>query len=121
MTWVDMVREFHAKHGQPIADKPGLIGLNRSILRADLIVEEADETAWGMTNRNLVEIADGLADTIYVCIGAALEYGIDLDAVFKAVHESNMTKTPGNLRSDGKVTKGPDFVAPRIAEALGLK
>ena len=48
---------------------------------------------------------------------AAEEFGIDLDAVVKAIHKSNMTKLgedgkPIFRESDRKVLKGPDYVTP---------
>ncbi len=130
MTWVDMVREFHVKYGAPVAERPGLIEYERARLRAELIDEESSETHLAIMRRDidpsrlptkavlLADIADGLADTIFVCIGAALEYGIDIDRVFAEVHRSNMTKTVGHARADGKIMKGPDFEPPRIREII---
>lgn len=126
--WVQMVREFHEKYGAPVAERPGLLPVRRSDMRAGLIDEEASETRGAIydseaavgneVTASLAEIADGLADLVYVCIGAALEYGIDLDRVFREVHRSNMTKTVGHARADGKIMKGPDFEPPRIREII---
>ncbi len=72
-----------------------------------------------MHDRNLIGTADGIADLIYVLCGTALAFGILLNKVFAEVHRSNMTKTiEVSKRSDGKVTKGPDFSPPKIAEIL---
>lgn len=113
-----MVRDFHAKFGQPIVDKPTIPDTLRENLRAMLMSEEMYETRQAMIDDDLVEIADGLADLIYVALGTAIEYGIDLEPVFKEVHRSNMEKLPGLQRADGKITKGPDFQPPRIKEIL---
>lgn len=128
MTWVEMVRAFHEKHGQPVETTPRLIGAQRTALRIGLIAEEAAETTeameqgacYGHENRaaHLAEIADGLGDTIFVCIGTALEYGIDIDRVMREIARSNMTKIKGVERDDGKILKGPDFEPPRIREII---
>lgn len=101
MTWVDMVKAFHVKYGAPVAERPGLLDVARTRLRDNLIDEEVSETFEAMHESLLVadstlalaQVADGLTDTIYVLIGTALEYGIDIDRVFAEVHRSNMTKT----------------------------
>lgn len=40
----------------------------------------------------LAELADSIADAIYVLLGTAFEYGIPIAAVWKAVQEANMSK-----------------------------
>ena len=113
-----MVREFHAKFDQPIVDKPKIAGTFRMNLRGRLITEEISETFGALATDNLIEIADGIADSIYVLLGTAIEYGIDLDPVFKEVHRSNMEKTPGKERADGKILKPEGWIPPRIKEIL---
>lgn len=132
-----MVQEFMEKFGQPVNFKPQFC---RPELRARLILEEAVETVVGMLGSyaaldavamamrtigkkpaaqpDMVETADGLCDLIYVALGAAVEFGIDLAPLWEEVHRSNMTKTPGVAREDGKILKGYGFEPPRIAELL---
>jgi predicted HAD superfamily Cof-like phosphohydrolase len=78
-----------------------------------------------MDNEDLENYAKELADLVYVVYGAAIEHGIDLDAVFKEVHESNMSKAypdgSVHFREDGKVLKGPHYKAPDIAALLNSK
>lgn len=109
------VRDFHAKFGQPIGERPAF---SRPELRARLIAEEAAETVTALLNGDMVEVADGLCDLIYVALGCAVEMGIDLVALFEEIHRSNMTKTRGIERADGKIQKGPTFEPPRVAELL---
>lgn len=120
-----MVKEFHEAFGLPIAETPGLPSDDRIRLRRDLISEEYWEYDRAVDKGDLVNLAQELADIIYVVVGAALEYGIDLEAVFAAVHKSNMSKldSDGNVirRDDGKVLKGPLYKAPDIEASLGLK
>jgi len=46
-----------------------------------------------MLKGDLVGVADGLADVLYVVIGTAVAYGIDIQEVFDEVHRSNLSKT----------------------------
>lgn len=118
----DMVREFHMVFGAPnlLGETPRVTG--RRQLRYDLISEETEELRMALNDLDVVETADALADIVYVAYGAALEFGIDLDAVLAEVHSSNMRKTwdDGKVhrREDGKVLKPPYWEPPNIAEVL---
>lgn len=115
--WQRKVADFHEKFGAPNnIGKP--IEIQRGQLRADLIEEEAAETVAALTTGDVAGAIDGIVDTIYVCLGAALEMGVDLEPYFAEVHDSNMRKTPGHSRADGKILKGPGWVGPRIAEMV---
>lgn len=118
-----MVRDWHLKYGQPVRTTPSAepVTLDERDLRWNLLQEEVDELLLAMKNGDVVEVADALADILYVTHGTALHYGIDLDAVFEEVHRSNMTKTydPSRAKYAGKViVKGDDFEPPRIADVL---
>lgn len=119
----DMVREFHTVFGAPnLLGEPPRVVLERKDLRFDLITEEVDELYDALLMLDIVETADALADIVYVAYGAALEFGIDLDAVLEEVHRSNMLKTwddgKVHYREDGKVLKPPYWEPPNIAEVL---
>jgi predicted HAD superfamily Cof-like phosphohydrolase len=58
-----------------------------------LIQNKSDELIASMIAGDLVGIADGLADVLYVVIGTAVAYGIDIQEVFDEVHRSNLSKT----------------------------
>lgn len=118
------VRAFHEQFGVPVLESPWLPGIDRSELRQELIAEEAAETAFAIETGNLAEIADGLADLIYVCLGTALEFGIPLHEIFNEVHRSNMRKVGGATREDGKILKPDGWEPPdieRILESSGKK
>jgi predicted HAD superfamily Cof-like phosphohydrolase len=91
-------------------------------LRVRLLVEEVDEYAAASRSKDLVGIADALADIVYVAYGAALTYGIDLDVVLSEVHRANMSKLDADgrpsYRSDGKVVKSPRYSPPDVKGVL---
>lgn len=108
------VREFHVAFDLPINDTTRT--LNK--LRADLIREEAAETAEAVESGGLEHIAKELADLAYVVYGAALTLGINLDEAIVRVHASNMSKLVDGkpvMRDDGKVLKGPNYLPPNMS------
>ena len=118
-----LVREFQVAVGG-VTNKIPTINLSAQLqeLRLGLIKEETQELAQAIERQNLIAIADALGDIAYVTFGAALTYGIDLDAVLAEIHRSNMTKLNRDgkpiLREDGKVLKGPDYSPPDLASVL---
>jgi predicted HAD superfamily Cof-like phosphohydrolase len=91
-------------------------------LRISLLEEEVAELVAAVKARDLIGIADALADITYVVYGTALTYGIDLDSVLGEVHRSNMSKLghDGNpiIRADGKVLKSERYSPPNVAAVL---
>ena len=61
-----------------------------------LIQNKSDELVASMLKGDLVGVADGLVDVLYVVIGTAVAYGIDIQEVFDEVHRSNLSKTTWN-------------------------
>lgn len=132
-----MVAEFHKAFGAPnnLGQTPDA-EIERKELRFALIQEEffefqgaigdgyLSEPYDGYQPADTVEVADALADLVYVAFGAALEFGIDLNAVLAEVHRSNLSKLGADgkpiYREDGKVLKGPDYTRPDIPAVLGL-
>jgi predicted HAD superfamily Cof-like phosphohydrolase len=110
---IEQLREWHSKFKVPTLDKPQHPGKERADLRVKLINEEAKEFSDACDAGDIVGMADGLADLLYVTYGAALECGIPIDAVFDEVHRSNMSKvwSDGSIRyrEDGKVMKPPTY------------
>jgi predicted HAD superfamily Cof-like phosphohydrolase len=117
------VAEFHAVFGLPVRRLPAA-GIDPALarLRISLLEEETGEFRAAAENRDLIEIADALADVVWVAYGTALTYGIDLDSVLREVHRSNMSKLDADgrplLRDDGKVLKSERFFPPDIRAVL---
>lgn len=117
------VREFREACGLPIATKVGFPSRECVELQQRLLREEYLEWIAASSERDMVEVADALADMIYIIVGTALEFGIPLDRVWDEVQRSNMAKVDPETgrvarRDDGKILKPKNWEGPRISEAL---
>lgn len=67
---------------------------------------------------NLVQVADGLVDSVYVLIFAAGQLGLPWDDLWREVQRSNMSKVwpDGTVHKNeyGKVMKPPGFKPPDL-------
>lgn len=118
-----LVAEFHAAFDLPRADAPALLPDDQAAFRQRLLDEETAEVAKAVANGDVVNLAQELADVVYVAYGTALAYGVDLDAVLAEVHRANMAKLgPDGLPVvvNGKVVKPAGWQKPNIARALGV-
>lgn len=111
------------KHGAPytIQGAPNIPnGEEEKALRCKLLREETEETCVAIERDDIVEVADGLADLMYIVLGTALYFGIDIEPIFQAVHATNMDKFHGDahLREDGKWIKPTLWQPPKIKELL---
>lgn len=118
----EQVRDFHKRFGCTINEVPTIPALTDAILRTDLIQEELDEFAKAYLQGNLTEVADALGDILYVVLGSAVTFGIDLEPIFEEIHKSNLSKVweDGEVhrREDGKILKPPTFKKPDIKPLL---
>ena len=96
------VEEFHRATGSTIGDYPAIRDAD---LRVALIQEEVDELVEAIESGDIVSAAKEIADILYVVHGTSVSFGLDMEPVFNAVHENNMTKVGGGIREDGKVLK----------------
>jgi predicted HAD superfamily Cof-like phosphohydrolase len=96
---LNQVAEFHSTFNHPIEPKPIIPAENRCKLRVALIAEELKELEQAIADKNIVEVADALADIQYVLSGAILEFGLGekFKALFDEVQRSNMSKTCANM------------------------
>lgn len=143
------IKQFMLASNQECPEKPTLATPEIRTLRAKLILEEAIEqcVALGFSpfmsgegfkslvdhdtvitliaNRdaNLIEIADGIADQVYVSVGTAIALGIDMQPIWDLVQRANMDKFgPGSWkRDDGKQMKPPGWVSPNEAIAKEIE
>lgn len=107
------VAEFQKAFGHPVGDKPKMIKTERHEIRTDWLQEEVDELWHAET---LVDVADALGDVIYIALGTAIEYGIDLEPVLNIIHEANMSKLGPDgkpiYKADNKIAKPEGWQPP---------
>lgn len=113
----EKVALFHDRYGYENPGKPELGEVQLVFNREELMSEELDEYFEAGKARDLVKLADAIADLAYTVIGTAVAHGIDLQPIFDEVHRSNMTKEPAK-DNPLKPVKGPAFEQPRIAALL---
>ncbi len=115
-------------------------------LALSLIVEEVNELLEASKNEDVIKIADGIGDLIWVTHQLACIYGIDVAKVIQEIYKSNMSKVcysekesieredcnymkvnvdgkDGFIllrKSDGKVQKPSTFIEPDLKTVLGL-
>ena len=118
MSNFNKVKTFMETFGQEVKTKPSFSSDKINSLRYDLIKEDLEELKEAMKNKDLLEVADALADILYVTYGAGHAFGIDLDKCFEEVQNSNMSKLDENgkpiYNEDGKVMKGPKYFKPDL-------
>lgn len=95
----------------------------QSRLYMKLVVEEFGELTSAWVDYDTVELADAIADTIWVLQGLALSVGIPQQAVWDEVARSNLAKidsATGKVlkRADGKVQKPEGWTEPNIAAII---
>lgn len=86
-----------------------------------LVQEEFDETLDAYVKGDTIELADGIADMVWVLMGLASSAGIPFDAVWDEVKASNMSKVvDGKIlkREDGKVMKPESYFKPDLNAVL---
>lgn len=68
------------------------------------------------------ECLDAMGDEIWVLIGTALSFGLDIDEAIRRIHVSNMSKLGRDgkpiYREDGKILKGPDYRPPALNDLV---
>jgi len=117
---------FHEVFGLPRQSLPDArLDSDLARLRFDLLAEEVGELADAIREQDVVAVADALGDVVYAAYGAAITYGIDLDAVLLEVHRANMSKLDADGRPvfdrNGKVAKSPEYCPPDVAGVLAVQ
>jgi predicted HAD superfamily Cof-like phosphohydrolase len=120
MDWQQQVKQFMVEiKGLELPRQPtvAIDHLTRALCRA-LMIEELEELKQAMEEEDIVEIADGIADLIYVALYTANAYGILMEPVFKEVQRSNMAKKGGPKAANGKQQKPEGWTPPDIASII---
>lgn len=115
---------FMAAGGQATNVTPTIPPVEASERRLHLLREEVRELSDAYGWKDLIEVADAIADIIYVALGAAVESGIDIEPVLEEVIRSNETKIdwanakPWRTHANGKVAKDRHYEPPQIESIL---
>lgn len=99
----EQVREFHRVFGHLVNETPTNLPGVSVTLRHVLMLEELQEYREAALTGDIVEVADALADLMYVVLGTAVSHGINLEPIFEVVHSSNLSK----LDEDGNPVPHP--------------
>lgn len=93
----DKVLEFHQIFNHPIRFGAPNVDVPEKYLRVGMIEEEVGEFDDAFKASDLLEMADALGDIVYVCYGAALCFGIDLDTPSYAVDDEFLGQAHSTL------------------------
>ena len=130
----------------PIRDTLTTPSKEEKDLALSLIIEEMNELLEASKNEDVIKIADGIGDLIWVTHQLACIYGIDVAKVIQEIYKSNMSKVcysekesieredcnymkvnvdgkDGFIlfrKSDGKVQKPSTFIEPDLKTVLRL-
>ncbi len=138
---IELVRDFHARIGAAIADKPRLLRCDPEVAhrlsvaiselshdaakagdlfsqRLAMTLEELAEWAAAHAAGDLVAAADAWADRMYVLLGDAVAAGLPAWELLQAVQTSNITKAAGRATDAGKGVKSGAYQPPKLAEIL---
>jgi predicted HAD superfamily Cof-like phosphohydrolase len=127
----ERVCAFHQKFGSLTHYHPRLPQTREEYLNIETNVnhlsEELDEIDKAWEEGNIVELADGLVDLVYVALGVAHKLGLPWDALFAEVHRANMTKRRATSAAESTrgsiydIVKPENFIPPQIEEVLRRK
>lgn len=128
-SFFQMEMEFADACEIPKGEVSGRVNVEAAALAFKLVLEEASELEDALDKHlanpsleNLVEVADGIGDSIYVLCQLARSLGIPLDEVYGEIHRSNMAKVGSDgtvkRRADGKILKPEGWTAPNLWEVL---
>lgn len=143
------IREFHVKHGFPVdlpivepeyrtrmmlkITRWVLRSLSKMLLkfslkdlpnreetyRVHLIIEETEELARGLEEGNIITIADGLGDLLYVSVGVGVAYWLPCKEICDDIQRSNMTKDVRKKTDKRLRNKGASYQPPQLDQAIG--
>ena len=116
--WQQNVEDFHKKFEQKIGNAPEFSDEDTMKLRIALVEEEFLELKQAYKEKDFPSFVDAIADSIYVLLGTATATGVDLEPIWEEVQKTNMAKTVGHNRADGKLLKPEGWSPPDISSLL---
>lgn len=96
--------------GYPGWPSPEILALSESLIKEEVV----DELLEALKRRDLVGVADGIVDSMFVLLQLAYVCGIKVRPIWDEVMRANMAKKGGPLREDGKRLKPPGWTPPDV-------
>lgn len=131
------VRDFMKAARQPMPDGPAVLDGKEKWSRLTMLLEELSEHKKALADLKkaseynnqrevedaIVEIGDSIGDLIFVLIGTAHSYGLDIDAIWDEIARSNRSKVnekTGFMDKDstGKVIKPRSYTPPNLRKVI---
>jgi len=113
--WQHDVEKFHQKFDitRPWIPQPPTI--EDAVARCMLLVKKVGELIATMDAEDMVGVSENIVDLIYLAVGTARVYGLDLEPLWEEIHTTNMAKI---ATSSYKVAKPMGWIPPRVRELL---
>lgn len=91
---VDFNTQFGVIQSKELIPNPNILEQDPVLIERcmKLIREEMAELEKSIKDKDFVEFVDGLADIMYVVLGAGSRVGVNMDYAFDLVHTNNMSK-----------------------------
>lgn len=131
---IKQLKQFQSSFRGIVNEKPTSLTEEEFELRYKLSKEELDEYLEACKNEDIVEIADAIADRLFLALGDAICHGLGdiLPEIFEEVVASNMSKLDENgkpivngengvfdrYQPLGKILKSKNYFKPKIKEIL---
>jgi NTP pyrophosphatase (non-canonical NTP hydrolase) len=96
---VDKILQF--QHEKEFPTSVSLDDAEYIMFRNSLLMEEVSELFSAIYRKDKIEIADGLADVLYIVLGTCGILDIPIEEVLEEVHRSNLTKDKGAVKGEG--------------------
>jgi predicted HAD superfamily Cof-like phosphohydrolase len=100
--------------GNPGWPEPEKLDLCSRLIREEVV----EELLPAIDKKDMVGVADGIADSIFVLLQLAFDCGINMRGVWDEVMRANMEKKGGPRRADGKILKPPGWSPPNVELVL---
>lgn len=106
------VAEFHQKFGLHQRDHGKLLPLEFMRMRLKRQLEEVDELAKALAQRDILQVTDALVDITYIALGNAWLLNVPFEESWEEVHAANMRKERAVKANASKYGSTYDIIKP---------
>ncbi|MGO2600835.1 MAG: nucleoside triphosphate pyrophosphohydrolase family protein [Brevibacterium aurantiacum] len=119
------VELWHKQAGHPAPRSPEIGTIEHAEFRTEMLIEEGvTEYLEAVRSGSIVDLADSLADTLWIILGTAVGHGVDVQSLFAEISRSNFSKfdADGNPvphpTIPGKIGKSELYHSPNLGPIL---